>query len=686
MRSVFASIVGVVTAWSIGAAPVITHQDQIAVQRSFEDGAEKHAKAFLQTKGLGGTEQVSASAVLGFNTKRLADEYEQYKKKEEEKLQLYLLTLKDALKPEPAIESTPELEENLQEDQEDSSEKKDGKRLGMLNLDISSLDFRSLFREKKTGNLERAPKESNAQLHYAIPDMSRIGEGFRYSALQYLEQIDIVLQIPSGLKDEWKDELQKLIFQSLNLAAYVKKDAKSVVALNEIEVLVVAEEEIKEASFVDKLLDPQQGPLGILISALIVALLMFLGVRGLAKSVESISKGLAELKPAEAASNDESGGEAQVQASTPVEAEQEKGQNSDAVAAEMGNIRQQITQFVSQAPSTAADILRDMLYGEDGLPGMRHFIAFVGYDDLKPAMDKLPPSVRMRVSVYLDENIQQAPDMIKGAEFAQKVYQKCVSQLAKLEEKASEEFKMAITTADDQQILKAFESMSADEIGCVLQALSLDRANHLAMKMEAEKLKEAIPLLDKKFDNIDELQKSIMAKLGELADMELLQVSKTTRLIMRLVRTAKIADEDKIISMLDPKDIELRRKIMSEKFLYSDLSHLEGAFLRKVLDSFPTSFRASFIFISVPEIKEKVLAEYQEGSKIREMLQDEITEIEENETKKIATIKQSTITLETFMVKLRQMLRSDDDAVDGALNVYAKSVGVELKSAENAAA
>jgi hypothetical protein len=152
---------------------------------------------------------------------------------------------------------------------------------------------------------------------------------------------------------------------------------------------------------------------------------------------------------------------------------------------------------------------------------------------------------------------------------------------------------------------------------------------------------------------------------------------KQERFVLRLVKSANIEDEATVRELIAPENLELLKAAMTTKFFYSDIKYVSPEVLKLTLDTFPMRQRAEFIAVVDSEIKSSLLAFFEDGSKIREMLNSELELIEKNPDRSKEVQKQKPTLINKFMNNLRTKAVAKPSIIDEALISFAKANNIE---------
>ena len=171
-------------------------------------------------------------------------------------------------------------------------------------------------------------------------------------------------------------------------------------------------------------------------------------------------------------------------------------------------------------------------------------------------------------------------------------------------------------------------------------------------------------LLDTMPDDAKTVVDGVLQMLEKKAGQSVKRTNHQLRFVLRLARSASIDDEAGILEMVGPEEWELKVDLMRARFFYSYVKFLPPAMVRGVLDGVPVRNRAEILHVADDTVRGQVLATYQEGSKLKEMLANEMEQISKNARRKAEVEKNRLPTLDAFMARVRGTLTERPELYD----------------------
>jgi hypothetical protein len=623
--------------------------------------------------------------------KYLTDAETEYQKQLQlagEKQKTYLLDIiantKAALKEEDVIIKPAEIEPPRKA----SVIEGQGPRLGILNIDIDDSTLSEILAQEAKPEKPAEPqvikaKENPIALSVSVPSAGAfVPPTFIYDPSDYVKDISINVKLPFGVPAGLTENVRKNLYSQLQLDQLTKKSPNDLI---KIETLaepiadVVVEKQFNVKEWVLSLIDPQSSLLGTLLAALIFGMMLLVSAKILAKVIGPIGPNILALKP-EPEVNESDTVELEAHADEhEVEERYDAAANATAMTAEMQPLRDQLGQLMAEQPDLCAEVLRDLFYQSTGLSSFRDLLSFAGYNCLKPAMSLLPSYNLDELAAYIEDNKDEASNILMGVETAQKIYRDCISKIthASSDGEGLDVLRNKIISISDDVIRNYIKDASARHVAVMLNVLTVDRSNQIIKFVNSDVLKEATALLDSIGDAKDTISE-ILTGLDKPQEKEATKSTvKQTRFVMRLIKAATLDEEDNIKKLIEPGNWSLRGDQMRIKFLFADLMLIELPELKKILDSFPTKFRAEFIYVCPDAVKSSLLGAYEAGSKLRELLDDELKQLETNTAQQTAVKKKRPALIEAYMAKLRDKIKKDDELVKKAIATEAKNLGID---------
>jgi len=590
----------------------------------------------------------------------------------------------DLLRPKDLTKSA---ESKTQPDKKPQKEE-DKIRFGLLNLDIESQLIEDSINGMDSYNRDSSPVNLSISLPSTVFGGGPSAGGVDVS--RYLKSIKILISLPEDAPSTADAKIITSIFRELEIAKLTNQNAADTVSIERFPLPVL--EAKKGPSFIEKAIDPEAGFLGTVVGAFFLGVMLLFGVIILSKVFSKVAAGISELKTApEATANDSSALDDAAQtfevvpAAEGLEIDAGKGFDSTSVAnaltAEMRTIRDQVVDLIEGDPVAAGESLYDYFDDEVGLSNLRDLMSFIGYKALRPAISLLPESSMASLSRSIAAASEDSANLLNGVEVAQRVYRDCALKDSGSENDQVKALRNVLLGLEGTILREAATEMNAEGIALVLHVLSQKRSNNLIGSIEVDKLKDALGMLQMSVEDL-------LAKAGDInqaiakakANQPESTNEKREQLILKLVKDASIADEDRVTSLVSSDEVELFRKMLNIRFFYKDLIHVPAEHLRKVLDKLPARSRAEFLFLTDGSVKDPVLATYKEGSKLKDLLVQEMKDIEDNQERHETVAKQKEQIIRSFLSLLESRMQTNRDLFE---EILAKKYGSVVRVKED---
>jgi hypothetical protein len=526
--------------------------------------------------------------------------------------------------------------------------------------------------------------EDQRQLNIAIniPSTDPSSLKFIYDPADYVKSMKFDVQLPEGAPEELDAIVRAAIYENLELNRLVDAKADAIISVTRLAVPLESGFSVWLKDFVD----PKSGIIGMVLGSLFLGILILVGIVLLAKGFGNIATTIGTLKPPEEASNDvvET---VEEEATVNEDEDQGDGYEKSAVAqaltSEMQTIREQLSDVIEDNSDLGAELLRDMFYEPNGLREFRDLLSFAGYKTLKPAMDKLPKTNLEQISNYMEETRNESASLLNGVEVGQKLYRSCITKITgKVDlDGALSELKSVLVSTEDDTLNTMVQTAGPTELAMILNMLTVERGNKVMKQIPLENLKEACSLLDSSPDDLDSLVKDVISSLDK-ADFGGAEkrTDRQKRFILRLVQSAGIDEESDVLAIAGDEDPEILEAMITAKLFFLDLKYVPLENCRKTLDTFSATQRGEFLFVCEDELKNSLLETYEEGSKIREMVEAELTQIGSNEKRQKALEKKKATLIESYMNKIRKLLENEPELIKLILAAKCEAKGIDLNA------
>lgn len=715
------------------ATVAISRQDRLQLTDFYSSMLRQKLTSELKLAGVDGQE-ASVYLTLDFDDTKVSADAQAWRREQEAKIgaeraaqteavKLNIAELMEKYKPvQPQLPTPPE--QVTQADEEDekvepsSDDIKGGVRLGRLNVDIANATISQIINQAQENLKEKKEKKATVvmaqtqqpnivlpaqppvTLSISVPAPSQQPlEPFVFKAADYIKKISVDITLPAKTPKAFSDGVPKLVANFLEFPAI----AKGASTANWVKVKLappipeapkVEQEKPNPKTFVEGIWRPENSFISTVVSVLILGLFlfiaMFVAARALSKGVQNavigLGRDIAALKPADAAKDGDDEATVKEAASVPSDSDSDSEQRgsfdqaaaSQAITRDMQNIRSQMTAFIADNTFLCAEYISDMFYDDNGLADFRDLLSFMGFAPLKPALDHLPRAAVEKLEVYVEEHRETPPNMLNGAEIAQRMYGECVSKATLRDEtmKVFDPVRAVLIKYDDAVITKFIADADTVAVAVLLKTLSVERGNRLMKAIPGNILKDAAAMLDKQIDSPDQVIAQMITKLGQVAAGITERSQAQRRLIMRLVKTVTVADEGVVYELVPAEDWDLKRQIMQSKLFLRDVAFVPTKALTLAFNTLPLPRRAEVMLVADDAIKVALNATVGTGNKRAEMLQTEIDQNQKN-AKKMADISaRKSVILEALVSAVRRAISADKSIVDQIIYAQAKALGV----------
>lgn len=561
---------------------------------------------------------------------------------------------------------------------------KESYKFGNLNLSVDQESVSKVFLEADKDSVENQFLKQYQSLSSApLPE-------FQYNLMDYISTISGVLYIPQALSQKVKDAILSRIAKDYGLDKKSKKPITESLKIEEMKVYSP-----KLSTWISKIFDPKNNNLGIIVAGAFFGFLLLISTFLLSKGFSRIAAGIAELKVTPESESSE--GDSSVQEATPsqttVVAEDsphgsskntfDAAASSNALTSEMKTIRAQFAEIIAENGSLVSELLRDLFYEENGLEDFRDLLTFAGYKVLKPAMENLPPSCIEDLQIFLEDSRGENSSLLNGVEVTQRIYRDCITRITSSADELSiiQKLRHTLISAEDVILSHIVKDSDPKEIAVLLRVLTVERGNKVFKEIDPKKLKDAMDAFDTPLEELSASIESLDSKINQYNEAPEESASKSLiRFIMRLVRNANITDENSINALVAEDNWDIRREMMKTKLFYMDLAYFPVNQLKNILTSFDVAFRGEFLYLADEDLRNAIIGSLAEGSKLKEMVQTEMSLIERSEERKINAEKMMLQTKLQFLEKARALIDSDHSIVDTIIINKCKKLNLSLPS------
>ena len=575
------------------------------------------------------------------------------------------------------------------------NEPSEGIRLGRLNVDITNTTITEIIskvQEQDDTKTKDLPQPAAAPLTLAInvpSPTSAKTETFAFKAADYITKINVEVSVPADTPKEFSDGLPAMVAEFLDF----KSIAKGAKINGWVKVNIAPMKETPPATpqmFLKNIWRPESTFISTLTNGLILGffalLAMFIAAstlsRGIQTAFANLGKEVASLKPAEASKDEGSDDIATTIAVKDQEGDQrgsfDQATAGQAMARDMQNIRGQMTTFIAENTFLCAEYLSDMFYNDSGLADFRDLLSFMSYAPLKPSLDQLPRMAVERLEIYIEEHRETPPNMLNGAEIAQRMYGECVSKATLRDDgmRLFDPVRAALIKIEDAVVSKYLSEADSVAVSVLLKILSVERGNRLIKSIPAETLKDATKRMDQTVDSPDQVIATIITKLEQTAATVTERSQAQKRLIMRLVKSASPADEGTVYDLIPAEDWEMKRQIINTRMFYRDVIFVPEKLLGIALSTLSLSRRAEIVVAVDENLRRTLLASVGLGTKKAELLQTEVDQLQKNARKLADVTTRKEVVIESFLNAVRKVVSSDKTAADRIILAQAKALGI----------
>ncbi len=696
----------------------ISMRDRLEIRERVSQTAERIVQAELRAAGLLQADPATVHIELTFDEAKLADDEKAFNAAQKKRINDQKSSMEsDTQALLQAIKSAQQgMQQQELADKKDSPKaiepeptKKDlieipkgsnGMRFGRLNIDIDRTTLSDYINREEPvptlGNqsivFPEFPKQVQQQAPLALtlqlprPDFSETS--FTFEPFNYITKISCEVLIPFSSPKDIEAVLSGALMKGLGLLSMAGPTAADWITVRRMQEPIVAAVKESPVDIVTSILKNLSVTLGLIASALLLGFFGLMGIRTLAKSFHKIGEDIKELKT----DSDDATFEVPTEAATTTSNDQDEKSKVDdstsegspiqALTSEMHTIRDQFSETVQENVDFCAEALRDLFYDQRGLGAVRDLLGFTGYKILKPAMNKLPPSCLIDLQAFIEDNRDDQANLVAGCQVAQRILVDCISRISVGSEdsKDVDRLREVLIGATDQVILEYSVKSSPQELAMILRTLTPERASRISKTMDQERLKVALGFLDKDIEGGSERMGKLLGNIDTVRGDQPKKTHRQRRFILRLARTASIEEEAAIKPLIAADDFDLKREVMTNRYFYEDLKYLPEEVMRKTLDSFPVAFRAEFLFVCDRAFKAKLLGSYKDGSKLKEMVQTELSLVEKNENRKREAADRKDRTIASFMTKIRAAIQEDPRIVESAIETQCKELGIDPPS------
>jgi hypothetical protein len=714
-----------------GAQPAIGVQRITSAQKKdvisyLKSAIESASNEEIVALGLEG--KTAAAVSLTWNEKALQENFLAYQAKAKELLDAAkngpdqaqnLERVRTALKDlnEQARRDEEEYQKKLASKQEAEKERiviPEGGRLGWFNLDLKGgKEFEVPLYPKS----ESSKQERQSPFILTIPldgfgmgkatDPAQALPPFTFDPADYVASVNVQLTLPIGAQSLQEDVVKKIVVDTVGQIVPESIAGAATIGLRQAKAPQVPQKEkeplpsLEEAGkrFLLEMLEPKSPFLGniilavpvtlaILIAALLVLMMwrssnrlidkFYAHVKGQADAAAAKEAAAAELAGADLSDLSDIVSDAQV-----VAERFDRTQTANALTQQLQAIKDSFVKITQVDLEATAESLANQSLSPQGLESIAQISSFVGYDVIRPAFALFDFGLRTRLEVIFLERRNVPPSLLEGAESAQLVLVQTNSRISDLGERygtpSARQLRQLLLKMGEGDLQKWLVENSDNMIASlVVMLLTADRCVKVLKGIDSQVAAIILRQCENLGDNPSSLIEQALKSLAPFAQSKSAQLDQRKKILRLLSKDLHRTDESKVLSLLNGADWEVRFDLVKNSYLFSDLVFLPGETLRKLVEGFKGFERSSLVFGLGPDIRNKVLAAFPEGSKAKEVLMMDLETIDRSEKKKADATRVGSIVLDRLHRSVRERVASDSQLLKRCLTEMCTANNWEL--------
>jgi len=494
-------------------------------------------------------------------------------------------------------------------------------------------------------------------------------EPFKFKAADYLKKVSILITTAADIPENINQKIIDRVETGLNLKL-ISNGNPTTDWIKVSKAPAVPEKRPTISSFFSTLWSPENIFVSILALSLVLGfcllgsafLISFIVRNGLQKAASELNQGLATLKPrAEGEEEKNVTAQAEVVQDNP-EKNVDKNASSQAITRELGSIRSQFAVLIQKETFSCAEIIKDLIYSPTGYSDFLDLLVFSGHSALQPVMDLLPQTTIQKILLYIEDNKSDQKDLVNGARIAQSIYGEVIARLSFRSEegKVLVAIKEILISMEDETVGAFLQNATAIDISILLRSMSNDRSSRMLTFIPTENMKSAMQMLASDFSDAKTIVPEVAARLKKMSVGIMSQNQAQSRLLLKLVKMVAIEDEDQVYDLIPAADWELKKKIFKIRVLFRDIIYVPKTVIDQSFGSLPSKVKAQILVSVEGAVKDVLLANLPAGSRKRELIDQEISDIESSEKKKNQALNNRWNLLGTLMNNIRINLLKDE--------------------------
>ena len=552
--------------------------------------------------------------------------------------------------------------------------KDDRIKLGSLNVSVDKSNASNIVSTHATAG-------GQISLQLSMPEESK--EPFNFLLRDFIKKLAITIQVPHALGEASFERLRGRI------KAEFRFDKNQAYEDGWITLTLLPKITPSFATWASKLVDSDNLAIPLLLMVIIMSIAIILASRMLAKGFDKVAVGLQEMKPKETSESEDSGPSvdiavAEASADPGIEDGGDEESSTAFMTAEMKNIRLQLGQAVESGPEVAASLMLNLFYEKGGLGAIRDLISFMGYSQIKGALDLLPQSKMADLRNFIEDHRDELSNLRLGCETAMRLYSDICAKLSD-DGEPNPDFDSLVKTlvqTDDKVLSQILVEASPEEAALIIMGVNLERSNLMNKFIPLETLKPATNLMDVAMEELASHIPDLMRKVTQAEEGKLVIKVNQKRFILRLARNSGMDREEDILALVEPDDWETKEEMLAIKVFVKNLVHVPIGLIKTCLDRETLDRKANILFVLESSIKNKVLDQYKDGSKLKDMITDELNLVESNDSRNKQVLKQKVVLLEGFAASVQKVLMDQPELQREYFQNEASALGVTYETSE----
>lgn len=561
-------------------------------------------------------------------------------------------------------------------------------RLGLLNFGLKASERMPLNGERESGS-KLIPSVQISLGSESFESFSR--ELPKIDPLSVVTKVELVVHTALKLDDQAKELLTQKVVARLERLLPTASDLSQAFKFGDDGVAQDPGSAINK-SWLNRFLQPENLSLSILFGFIVVGAFLFLLGRSIVTGLKFVANSLIELKPKDDSSERKGGASVDADfedlSKSPSamiidrgtdgsgkKSRSDTGANDGAMSNALNSLKAEFETIAQLEPDLTSEALRDVFLRENGTDEMRDLLSFVGVSSFQKLFSNLPEECLEILRENLQEESSVEANLLNGAYLSQSLSQKIAARLSffsTLQESSKRVFlELARMGPSDLTALAA--KMEPSAIALAFNIVSVEAGQVITKSMDSELLSRTMQFVDMDSDLIEKESEAWLARAagqGPSASRSRKRSTLKEKMVRRFARETDIAHEQYLQNMIPWDDFDLRLMVWKERFLYADIEHLPADLVRAVLDQYSIQSRADILYLLTPRVRAAVFALYPEGSKQIEVLNDEISEIENSEKRKDGLSNSRLPLLDSFMERIQAVLAHNPEILDIAIENF----------------